>query len=89
MKDLPNLRRNDRNAPFIELTNDTDSTGNITEFHLTIGDTRFNFSDATLGVFAKLAKTTPRRAIRSASKSTSTSTPPSRISFSPGPITAP
>jgi hypothetical protein len=59
MRDLPFQRMNDRNMPFLELTNDPDSTAPITQFRLTIGDDRFNFTDKNMGAFAKLAKTTP------------------------------
>lgn len=59
MRDLPFQRMNDRNMPVLELANSPDSTAPITEFRLTIGDTRFNFSDEILGGFAKLAGSTP------------------------------
>jgi hypothetical protein len=58
MWDLPFQRMNDRNMPYLELTNHSDSSAPITEFHLTIGDERFNFTDKNMGEFAKLAKTT-------------------------------
>ena len=58
MWDLPFQRMNDRNMPFLELTNDPDSTAPITQFRLTIGDERFRFQDDNMGSFAKLAKTT-------------------------------
>jgi hypothetical protein len=58
MWDLPFQRMNDRNMPYLELTNDPESTAPITELHLTIGDDRFNFTNKNMGVFAKLAKTT-------------------------------
>ena len=45
MWDLAFQRMNDRNMPYLELTNDAGSTSPIKELHLTIGDTRFNFSD--------------------------------------------
>lgn len=59
MWDLPFKRMNDRNMPYLELTNDPDSTAPIVEFRLTIGDTRFQFSDDALGTFAMLGRTTP------------------------------
>jgi len=34
-----------RDSPYIELRNDSNSSAPITEFHLTIGDSRFNFSE--------------------------------------------
>jgi hypothetical protein len=58
MWDLPFQRMNDRNMPFLELTNDADSTAPITQFRLTIGDERFHFTDQNMGAFAKLANTT-------------------------------
>ena len=48
-----------RNMPYLELSNDSTSTAPITEFHLTIGDTRFHFDCAELGSCAMLGKTTP------------------------------
>jgi hypothetical protein len=59
MWDLAFQRMNDRNMPYLELTNDPDSTSPIKELHLTIGDTRFNFSDDAMGKFAMLGHTTP------------------------------
>ena len=44
MWDLGYQRMMNRNAPFIELQNSATSTSPITEFHLTIGDSRFNFA---------------------------------------------
>lgn len=58
MWDLPFQRMNDRNMPYLELTNDPESTAPITELHLTIGDDRFNFTNKNLGVFAKVGSTT-------------------------------
>ena len=59
MGDIGYQRMIERNSPFIELVNDIGSTSNITEFHLTIGDNRFNFAavDGTSPV--KLGRTTP------------------------------
>jgi hypothetical protein len=57
MWDMSFQRMNDRNMPYVELRNT--GTAPITEFHMTIGDTRFNFSDDSLGTFALLGSTTP------------------------------
>jgi hypothetical protein len=57
MWDMGYQRMNDRNMPYVELRNT--GTSPITEFHMTIGDTRFNFSDDSLGTFALLGSTTP------------------------------
>jgi hypothetical protein len=54
-----------RNMPYLELSNDSTSTSPITEFHLTIGDTRFHFDCAELGSCAMLGKTTPDVSISS------------------------
>ena len=51
--------------PVIELTNDANSTAPITEFHLTIGDGRFHFSDKVMGELAKLGSSTPNFSITS------------------------
>jgi hypothetical protein len=59
MWDLGFQRMNDRNMPYLELTNDASSTLPIKELHLTIGDTRFNFSDDAMGKFAMLGSSTP------------------------------
>ena len=55
-----------RNMPYLELSNDADSTSPITAFHLTIGDTRFHFDCAALGSCAMLGKTTPDVSLSSA-----------------------
>jgi hypothetical protein len=47
--DHPFQRIMDRNMPWIEITNEGNSTAQITEFLLTIGDTNFNFSTAHFG----------------------------------------
>jgi hypothetical protein len=44
MWDLGYQRMMNRNAPYIELENAATSASPITEFHLTIGDSRFNFA---------------------------------------------
>jgi hypothetical protein len=59
MWDLSFQRMNDRNMPYIELMNAATNTAPITEFHMTIGDTRFNFTNDVLGTFAMLGSTTP------------------------------
>jgi hypothetical protein len=59
MWDLAFQRMNDRNMPYLELLNNSSSTSPIKELHLTIGDTRFNFSDDVMGKFAMLGHTTP------------------------------
>jgi hypothetical protein len=58
MWDLPVERMNDRNMPYLELSNDAESDAPITELRLAIGDTRFNFSDKNMGTFAVAASTT-------------------------------
>ncbi|MDC0936544.1 PEP-CTERM sorting domain-containing protein [Pirellulales bacterium] len=57
--DSPLNRILERNMPFLEVQNNNNSTANITEIRLTIGDTDFNFTDAVLGEFAVLGTTTP------------------------------
>lgn len=59
MWDLAFQRMNDRNMPYIELANDASSDAPIIEFHLTIGDSRFNFAQDVMGKFAMLGSTTP------------------------------
>jgi hypothetical protein len=58
MWDLPFQRMNDRNMPYLELTNDANSSAPLTELRLTIGDTKFNFTDKNMGMFAMAASTT-------------------------------
>lgn len=65
MWDLGFQRMNDRNMPYIELTNDASSTAPITEFRLTIGDERFNFTNSFMGEYAMLGSTTPGYSITS------------------------
>ncbi len=48
-----------RNMPFIELMNNINSTGNLTEFNMTIGDTDFEFSDDYFGAFIVQSDSTP------------------------------
>lgn len=57
MWDLSFQRMNDRNMPYVELRNT--GTAPITEFHMTIGDPRFNFTNDMLGTFALVGSTTP------------------------------
>ena len=57
MWDLAFQRMNDRNMPYVELRNT--GTAPITEFHMTIGDPRFHFTDDSLGSYALLGSTTP------------------------------
>lgn len=65
MWDLPFQRVRNRNAPYLELTNDSESAGQLTEFRLTIGDKRFNYSKANQAVYALLGSTTPGFSITS------------------------
>jgi hypothetical protein len=58
MWDLNADRVVDRSMPYVELANDSTSTSPITNFRITIGDTRFHFDCATLGSCAMLGKTT-------------------------------
>lgn len=48
-----------RNMPFIDVTNLSSSTGNLTEFNMTIGDTDFEFSDEYFGAFIIQSDSTP------------------------------
>ena len=57
--DTPTQRIADLNMPFLELTNDATSDAPITEFEMTIGDTRFHFSDVYFGDYIKLGDSTP------------------------------
>jgi len=57
MWDLGYQRMICRNAPYVELTNE--STNPITEFHLTIGDNNFNFGPVDGSNLIKLGTTTP------------------------------
>ena len=58
MWDIGSQRMVDRNMPYIEVTNNH-PTDPITEFHLTIGDTRFFFGPVEGGQLAVLGSTTP------------------------------
>jgi len=59
MWDLGFERMMDRNMPYVELQNSAASTSPITEFHLTIGDSRFNFAPDTATSLVALGSTTP------------------------------
>lgn len=59
MWDLPYQRIAKRSMPWIELTNLGDSTGNLTQFTMTIGDTDYNFSDAYMGEVIMVSDETP------------------------------
>jgi PEP-CTERM motif len=48
-----------RNSPYIELSNAAGSTSAITEFHITIGDNRFNFGNVEANSPVMLGSTTP------------------------------
>lgn len=57
--DVGYQRMIERNQPFLELANDAASSSPITEFHLTIGDNRFNFGAVEGTDLVKLGRTTP------------------------------
>ncbi|MFO0788750.1 MAG: PEP-CTERM sorting domain-containing protein [Pirellulales bacterium] len=59
MWDLGYQRMMDRNMPYVELLNNSESTSPITEFHLTIGDNRFNFGNVENSSPIVLGSTTP------------------------------
>jgi hypothetical protein len=59
MWDIGYQRMIARNSPYIELTNASTSTSAITEFHLTIGDNRFNFGPVEGTDHVLLGSTTP------------------------------
>jgi hypothetical protein len=59
MWDLGYERMMCRNAPYIELLNEATSSSPITEFHLTIGDNRFNFGPVEGTDLVMLGSTTP------------------------------
>ncbi len=58
MWDIGYQRMVDRNSPYLEVTNASTSVDPITEFHITIGDNRFNFAPIN-GSLATLGSTTP------------------------------
>lgn len=51
--DAPTHRIFDRSAPFVELKNTSTCNCPITEFSISIGDSRYHFEDTTFGTFAK------------------------------------
>lgn len=51
MWDAAEVRRADRMMPWIEITNNPNSTGNLTQFRFSIGDTNFHFTDSVIGSF--------------------------------------
>jgi hypothetical protein len=57
MWDTSSQREDERNMPYLQLTNDATSTAPITQLHLTIGDTRFNFAPVEGGQYALLGST--------------------------------
>jgi hypothetical protein len=57
--DIGYQRMVERNSPFIELVNNAASTSPVTEFHLTIGDNRFNFAPVVGTDLVQLGRTTP------------------------------
>lgn len=57
--DVGYQRMIERNQPYLELLNEASSTNPITEFHLTIGDNRFNFGPVEGTDLVKLGRTTP------------------------------
>jgi hypothetical protein len=59
MWDIGYQRMVDRNSPYLELTNAASSTDPITEFHITIGDNRFNFAPVMGTDLVALGSTTP------------------------------
>jgi hypothetical protein len=65
MWDIGYQRMMCRNTPYIELLNDGASSSPITEFHITIGDDRFNFGTVEGNGLAKLGSTTPGFALSS------------------------
>lgn len=59
MWDTPYQRIASRSMPWIEVKNSVNSTGNLTQFSMTIGDTDYNFSKAYMGDYAVISKSTP------------------------------
>lgn len=52
MWDTAEVRRAHRMMPWIEVTNNPTSTGNLTQFRFSIGDTSFHFTDDMMGSYA-------------------------------------
>ncbi|WP_197529016.1 PEP-CTERM sorting domain-containing protein [Aeoliella mucimassa] len=67
MWDTAYQRIQNRNMPWIEVENLEESTGNLTEFSITIGDTDYNFGDTNYGTYALLSDSTPGISISSTS----------------------
>lgn len=59
MWDTPYQRIRNRSMPWVEVGNLDDSEANLTEISMTIGDTDYNFTDATYGTYALLSDSTP------------------------------
>jgi hypothetical protein len=59
MWDIGYQRMVDRNSPYLEVTNASTSTEPITQFHITIGDNRFNFAPVEGSSLVMLGSTTP------------------------------
>ena len=55
MWDVPAQRRAERNMPWVEVENIPESTAALTEFRMTIGDERFNFSDELFANFTVIS----------------------------------
>lgn len=65
MWDIGYQRMVDRNSPYLEVTNASTSIDPITEFHITIGDNRFNFAPVMGSDLVALGSTTPGVALTS------------------------
>ncbi|HEX5471520.1 MAG TPA: PEP-CTERM sorting domain-containing protein [Lacipirellulaceae bacterium] len=59
MWDIGYQRMVDRNSPYLELTNASTSTEPITQFHITIGDNRFNFAPVAGSDLVMIGSTSP------------------------------
>jgi hypothetical protein len=59
MWDIGYQRMVDRNMPYLEVMNAATSTDPITQFHITIGDNRFNFAPVSGTNLVALGSTTP------------------------------
>ena len=65
MWDLSFQRMTARSMPYVEVKNNDDSDASLTEFRMTIGDTRFRFNCAFMGECAMQGKTTPDAGVTS------------------------
>src|SRR3954454_5519077 len=65
MWDIGFQRMVDRNMPYIEIMNAATAVDPITQFHLTIGDNRFNFAPVTGSNLAVVGSTTPAAVVTS------------------------